>query len=569
MAKTPAPDRAEHPTHRYARSVVAGEIPAGKYIRLACERHLRDLEHGHARGLYFDAKAANRTFRLYERVLRHYKGEHAGQPFKLELWQKFGLGCIYGWKRADGTRRFRQALWLVPRKNGKSTTAAGVGIKALIDDDEPGAEVYSAATKKDQAKIVWNTAVKMIQRAPMLAGSVQVYANSLVYAEQDSSFLPLGADADTLDGLDVHTAVIDELHAHRNRKALDVIDTGTGARRQPLLFIITTAGDDPAGVLTEQVDYARQVLEGVLEDDTLFALLYMLDEGDDWADPKVWAKCNPNLGVSQTVADLERKAVKARAVRGDQASFRQKHLNDMHERLNRAIDVELWKTNGAPFEEAALAGRLAFGGLDLSSKRDLSSFQVLVPPEDLNGVWHVVTRLYMPEDNIDERAREDRAPYRQWQRDGFLTATPGNVIDYEFIERDVLAAADAYDLHEVGFDPYNATGTATRLIGEGISMVEVRQGAKSMGGPTREFLEVLLPARRLNHGNHPGLTWMASNFTIRKDANDNWMPDKATATRRIDGIVATIIALARAQVYLNDADDGRTVYDDGAEVLVI
>ena len=302
-----------HPVVEYMHGVQEGTIPACQLVRLAVERHARDLETGAERGLRFDREAAGYALRFFS-FLRHSKGEWAGQPFALEPWQQFLIWAAFGWKRADGLRRFRTVYEEVPRKNGKTTMLAGLGLYLLTADGEPGAEVYSAATKRDQAKLSWTEAVRMRGASPSLSRMVQHFraSDNLSVEATASKFQPLGADADTMDGLNIHAALIDELHAHRTRAVVDVLNTATGSRRQPLIWEITTAGYDRNSVCYEHHEYSRQVLEGTVEDDSWLAWISTIDEGDDWKDESTWAKANPNLGISVKLDDLRRKAEQAK-----------------------------------------------------------------------------------------------------------------------------------------------------------------------------------------------------------------------------------------------------------------
>ena len=288
----------------YADAVLAGKMPACRLVRQACTRHRRDWDltqqpGGHPTGFTFDLAAVERAVRFFA-CLHHSKGEWAGQPFTLEPWQVFIVGSLLGWKRANGTRRFRTGYLEVPRKNGKSTLLAGLGLYGLVMDREAGAEVYCAATMRDQAKIVWGEAARMRDRSPSLASRVRKFVGSLAVEETHSKMVPLGADADVLDGLNPHVVIIDELHAHRTRAVLDVMDSATGARREPLLVMITTAGTDRTSVCWEQHAYAERVLAGTVEDDSLFCYIATIDEGDDWRERASWIKANPNFGVSRS-----------------------------------------------------------------------------------------------------------------------------------------------------------------------------------------------------------------------------------------------------------------------------
>ena len=470
------------------------------------------------------------------------------------------VGSLFGWKRADGTRRFRVAYNEIPRKNGKSTLAAGIGLYLLIADDEPGAEIYSAATKRDQAKIVWGEAKAMRNATPALKRRIAAGARDLTIEKTRSVFMPLGADADTLDGLNIHAAIIDELHAHKSRVAWDVIDTATGARRQPLLFAITTSGSDPSTVCYEQHDYSVKVLEGVLPDDEWFAYIATIDqadpdvegdEGDDWADPKAWAKANPNLGVSVKLADLERKCRKARHTPSAQNAFMRLHLDVWTEQADRWISIAQWRACARPLDPVTLEGRECFGGLDISSKIDLTAFVLVFPPEDRDDpaqAWDVLSWYWIPGENIIARQRRDRVNYPQWVADGLVEATPGNVIEQSAIFNKIVELGDRYDIRQTGYDNWNAADIGPKLEGEGFELVDMRQGFKTMSGPAKSF-EALVVAARFNHGGNPVLTWMASNLALRRDPNDNYMPDKAKSGSRIDGIVAAIMAIGRAEAF--------------------
>jgi phage terminase large subunit-like protein len=299
-------------------------------VRLACERHLDDLAEGAGRGLRFDLAAARHAIEFFG-FLRHSKGEWAGQTFELAPWQAFIVGALFGWKRNDGLRRFRTAYCAVPRKNGKSSIAAGIGLYLLVADREQGAEVYSAATSRDQARIVFDEAKRMVASSPALRRRVDMLINNLHVAPTNSRFMPLSSDSSTMDGLNVHGAIIDELHAHKTRNVVDVLETATGARRQPLLFEITTAGYDRHSICFEHHDYSLKVLQGIVRDDAWFAVIAGAEEGDDWTDPEVWRKANPNLGRSVKEDDLRRKAEKAIALPGAQNAFRRMHLNEWTE----------------------------------------------------------------------------------------------------------------------------------------------------------------------------------------------------------------------------------------------
>lgn len=535
----------------YAQQVLDGAIPAGRLVRLACERHLRDLETGHQRGLWFDNEAATRAIAFFG-FLRHSKGEWAGRAFELSPWQEFVVGSVFGWKREDGTRRFRTAYNEVPRKNGKSTLSAGVGLYLAFFDNEPGAEVYAAATKRDQARIVWDEARRMVEATPQLRSRISVLTANLHSLATHSKFEPLGADADTLDGLNIHGAIVDELHAHRTRAIVDVLETATGSRRQPLIWYITTAGYDRTSVCWEHHDYSVKVLEGVIEDDRWFAYIATIDPGDDWRDPSAWAKANPNLGVSVKFDDLETKAARAEQVPGQQNAFRRLHLNEWTEQADRWLDMDVWDAGAVPVDPEALRGRPCFAGLDLSSTTDLTAFVAVFPDDD--GGYDVLCRFWCPAEGIRERARRDRVPYDVWAEQGYLTPTEGNVVDYDHIREEIREFAETYQVVEIPYDRWNATQLVTQLMSDGARMVPFGQGFASMAAPTAE-LERLIRGGKLRHGGHPILRWMASNVAVEQDPAGNLKPSKRRSTERIDGIVALIMAIGRAMVHQVPGDE--------------
>jgi phage terminase large subunit-like protein len=534
------------PVTAYAQAVTDGTILTNRLVRLACARHLDDLASAGSRGLRFDPQAAQHAIAFFG-FLRHSKGEWAGQTFTLAPWQAFVVGSLFGWQRADGLRRFRTAYCAVPRKNGKSTLSAGIGLYLLVADGEQGAEVYSAATTRDQARIVFDEAKRMVGSSPALKRRVQVLINNLHVAATASRFMPLSSDASSMDGLNVHGAIIDELHAHKTRGVVDVLDTATGARRQPLLFEITTAGYDRHSICFEHHDYAIKLLEGTLQDDSWFAFIASADEGDDWTDPKVWRKANPSFGLSVKEDDLARKAEKAIALPGAQNAFRRMHLNEWTEQAERWIDLTAWDACSGSVNPEQLRGRPCFGGLDLSTTTDITALAWVFPPEHDDGLWCVLSRYFVPEENLRKRAERDRVPYDLWTRQGFIEATNGNVVDYGAIEQRILADSALFQVKEIAYDPWNATHLALRLQDEGAAMVEFRQGFRSMAAPTRE-LEKLIVSRKLAHGGNPVTRWMAANVAVAQDPAGNLKPAKDKSTERIDGIVALIMAIGRAMV---------------------
>ncbi|KKM86470.1 hypothetical protein LCGC14_1278660 [marine sediment metagenome] len=536
--------------HRYARLALAGKIVVGKWVRLACERHLHDLKTGHGRGIYFDEKAANRAIRFF-RFLKHSKGEWAGQRFDLELWQAFIVGSLFGWKREDGTRRFRQGFTEIARNNGKTTLAAGVGLLLLVADDEPGAEIYTAATKRDQARITHSEATRMVRQSKALRQRVRIFKDNLNIPDTASKYEPLGADANTTSGLNLHGAIVDELHEHKTRDMVDVLETATGSRRQPLIFEITTAGLAGESIYNEHHDYGISILEGTIEDDTWFAYIATMDEGDDWTSRRAWAKANPNLGICVKLDDLRRKCRKAKQIPAAQNVFLRLHANVRTQQITRWIDLATWDANAEVdgrlhvIDEEKLRGRACYGGLDLGAVADLTAWLMVFPWEDNPEEVDILARFWCPEAALKDRHNRYRAQYVQWARMGLLRTTPGNATDYEFVKAAILEDAATFGLVDLNVDRlFQAHQLASDLTEEGLTVVGMGQGFLSMAAPMRTFEEKLL-AGLLHHGGNPVLRWMANNVAVKHDAAGSVKPDKDESQGRIDGIVALVMALDR------------------------
>jgi len=361
------------PTTAYAQAVVAGEIVAGKPVRLACQRHLRDLETGHERGLTFDEKAESRALEYFG-MLCLSEGEFAGKPFTLQPFQKFIVGSLFGWKGDDGYRRFRKAYIEIAKGNGKSPLAAAVGLYALVADGEEGAEIYSAAVTREQAGILWSDAKHMVEASPALSRRVSVNVRNLAVLSTNSYFRPVSSEARSLDGKRVHFALIDELHEHPSAMVVDKMQAGTKGRRQPLIFEITNSGYDRHSVCYQHHDYSIRILEGILDDDGWFAFVCALDEGDDWQDEAVWPKANPNIDVSVTLKYLREQVREAVGMPAKQNIVKRLNFCIWTEQSTRWIDIALWDACRQPIDRESLIGRVCFGGLDLSSTTDISAF---------------------------------------------------------------------------------------------------------------------------------------------------------------------------------------------------
>ena len=502
----------------------------------------------------FDDQAADRAVRFFPRFLRHTKGEHAGQPFNLLPWQADIVRALFGWKRSDGLRKYRRAYVEVPRKNGKSNLAAGIGLYLLFSDGEPGAEVYSAASDRDQAAIVFEAASSMVEESPELLEQSEPYRRSIVIPKSRSSYKVLSSDVKTKHGLNAHGIIFDELHTQPNRDLWDVLTTSTGSRRQPLTFSITTAGFDRHSICWEIHDYAVKIQDGIIDDPEFLPVIFAAPDDADWTDPAVWALANPSLDVTISREYLEAECNRAQETPGYVNTFRRLHLNQWTESSSRWLDLGAWNECGEPIDPAELEGESCWGGLDLSTTTDLSAL-VLVFPRDPG--YAVLAWFWVPEETMRLRSRRDRVPYDIWAREGYIEATEGNVVDYDFIREKINSLGAQYRIQQIGFDPWNATSLVNDLMADGAKMVAVRQGYASLTAPSKE-LEKLVVARELFHGDNPVLRWCAANVVVQQDPAGNLKPSKDKSTERIDGIVALVIALSRAI----DGDETGNVYDE-------
>ena len=556
-----------HPAEQYARDVISGKIPACWWVRMACERHVHDLKHARERGFVFDPAEGQYVLDFIGQ-LRHSKGKWGrgqGEHIRLEPWQQFIVWVTFGWKRDHsrrwveknsdgsvqdmrGTRRFRTVYLEVARKNGKSTMSAGLGLLLAFADGEPGAEVYSAATKRDQARIVHKEAIRMVRKNRGLKKHINIVKDNLSIEATASKYEPLGADSDSTDGLNVHAAVCDELHAWKSREMWDVLETATGSREQPMIIAITTAGIDRRSVCYEKHEYTRKVLEGWSDgsfvDDTWFGMIFTLDDGDDWRDEKVWIKANPNLGVSKFFDDMRMKARRAEQMTSALNNFLRRELNVWVQGAVKWMNMEQWRKCAGDVPALELVQRLkgmtSYGGLDLSSTGDITAFVMVFLDEDDNV--YVLCRFWIPEDNMLIRSRDDGVHYQKWVDEGYIEATPGNVIDYDFIFEQIERDAEMFDIDQVAFDRWGAARVVQTLQNKGMTMVQFGQGFASMSPPMKDLERVVLKGQ-LRHGNNPVLTWMADNLVARVDPAGNIKPDKEKSREKIDGIVALIMAL--------------------------
>ena len=507
----------------------------------------------------FNHKAAERAVNFFERLLSHTKGrEYAGKPFILASWQKQIVSELFGTLKRDGNRQYSTAYIEIPKKNGKSELAAGIALYGLFMDDEPGAEIYSAAATRDQAGIVFRIAAQMVRNNPDLNKLATIITSTkTIFLKSDlgSFYKAISADAGTQDGINPHFVIFDELHRQKKKDLWDVLTMGSDTRVQPLLFAITTAGIQGESPLCwDQHEYARQVKEGIFKDSSFYPVIYALGEADDWKHegrpakgnkrPTGWFKANPALGDFLSLERVRKAAQKAARIPSEQNSFRRFRLDQWVAQESRWIDLSDWNACGAPFNPNDLLGKKCWAGLDLSTNRDVTAFLQAFPIDD--EIFFKVD-FWLPEHEIEERSRRDRVPYDLWAKQGLIHLTPGNAIDYDFVKKTITDAGELYDIQEIAYDPFNASQLCLQLAGEGFVVVPFRQGFLSMNPASKEF-ERLVLGRKIRHGGNPVLNWMMDCTRVLQDPAGNIKPvkpDRQKTGKRIDGIVTGIMAVRR------------------------
>jgi len=497
----------------------------------------------------FDVDAAENAIGFFHDHLCLIEGEKAGQPFFLEPWQKCIVANLFGWKRPNGTRRYRESFIFVPRKNGKTPFVAGLVNYVAYCDQEPGAQIYAAAGEREQAALTYRHAAGMIARNPELAKRARTYRTfkSIEYYNGDCIFKALSADADTKHGLNAHLVVNDELHIQKNRDLVDTLETSTASRVQPMIVHITTAGFDKHSICYEKYDYACKVRDGIIDDPKFFPVLFEAGEDDDWTQEETWRKANPNLGVSVSLDYLKSACKEAQDIPAKENTFKRLHLNIWTEQETRWLSMQKWAACDEKYDEADLVGKPCFAGLDLSSNKDITGFVMLF---DVGNRYVAVPRFWIPRDNAHDREKRDQVPYSVWARQGFLTMTDGNVIDYNYVLDDIMKDFEKFDVRGVAFDRFGFEAVRQRFVNAGVSedkFVSFGQGYVSMSPPMKE-LEKLVLEGALIHNDNPVLNWMASNVAVVQDPAGNVKTDKSKSIEKIDGIVATIMALGLAMV---------------------
>jgi phage terminase large subunit-like protein len=532
---------------KYALNVISKKIPAGKHVIAACQRQLDDLKRWNTKDspFLFDKRKANVVCEFIE-LLPHIKGPKSGQLIELEPWQIFILTTIFGWIRPDGYRRFRRAYVEVPRGNGKSAMSSGLSLYMLCADNEGGAEIYSFATTRQQAKIVFGDAQNMARRSPGLraAFGVEINAHNINVLKSMSKFEALSAEGSTLDGLNTHFACIDELHAHKTRAVYDVVETSIGKRAQSLLWVITTAGSNRAGICYEVRSFVLKVLNRTATDESQFGIVYGLDDEDDWTKEHSLIKANPNWKISVMPEILVPLQTKAKDTASATNNFLTKHLNEWVNADSAWMQMRAWDACGDPtLNQEMFLGEPAWIALDLASKVDIAA-KVAIHKRMINGEEHFYCfgQYYLPRETVD---RGENSQYQGWEIEGLLTVTEGAVIDFAVIEDDLIQDCSRFEVVEIPYDPFQATQLSTRMMAQGLPMVEVRPSVLNFSEPMKQ-VEALVLQKRLHHNGDPAMTWMMSNVVAALDHKDNIYPRRERPENKIDGVVALIMAMGRA-----------------------
>jgi phage terminase large subunit-like protein len=513
-----------------------------------------------AKTSHYDKARADYVVSFIE-CLCHTKGRWAGKPFILMPWQERIIRDVFGILKPDGHRQFSTAYIEIPKKNGKSELAAAIALYLLFGDGEASPEVYGAAADRAQASIVMDVASQMVRLTPALERRSKILtANKRIACRTNNGFYQvLSAEVGTKHGLNVSGLVLDEVHAQPNRKLYDVLTKGSGdAREQPLYFLITTAGTDTNSICYELHQKAEDIIEGRKNDPTFYPVIYGAGMDEDWTDPKVWKKANPSLGETITMDKVRAACESAKQNPGEENSFRQLRLNQWVKQSVRWMPMDKWDACAFPADPEDLEGRVCYGGLDLSSTTDLTSFCLVFPPEEDDEPYYILPYFWLPEDTLTLRVNRDHVPYDVWERQGYIQTTEGNVVHYAFIEKFIEKLGEKYNIREIAFDRWGAVQMVQNLEGMGFTVVPMGQGFASMSPPTKELMKLTLE-KKLAHGGHPVLRWNMDNIFIRTDPAGNIKADKAKSTEKIDGAIACIMALDRAIRCGNDTSE--SVYD--------
>lgn len=536
---------------KYARDCVSGKILVNKWVKLACKKHLQMLkaQKRDDYAYYYDSEAAEKACKFVE-LMPHTKGKWAREKklLTLEPWQKFFVCSIFGWKRKkDGLRLYRRALLWVPRKNGKSALAAAIGLYMFVADGEFGSEVYSGATTEKQAWEVFRPAKLMAKRQEEFREyyDINVNASNMNVEDDESRFEPLIGNPG--DGASPHCAIIDEYHEHDTDRLVDTMETGMGAREHPLLLMITTAGDNIAGPCYQMQMTSEKILDELIEEPSTFALIYGIDEDDDWKDPKSLRKANPNFGISVSEDYLLTQLQRAMNDPRKQSTFKTKHLNVWVGSRNAYYNVEKWKACSQDINIEQYFGKQCYIGMDLASRDDIASVVILIPDGLKDGKPHyaMFSKNYLPEDKAFSVEY-----YTTWAKMDLLELTDGEIIDFNEIKDDILELCSNFEVKELAYDPFQATMLVSELMEEGVPVIEMRATHLNFSEPMKE-IDALSRTKRITHNGDPVFNWMISNVTAKPDKKDNVYPTKEVPENKIDGPVALMMALNRAM----EADD--------------
>lgn len=547
---------------KYAKQVASKKLVAGKFIRIICQQFLDDLKKKDFKYKFDKEKAENAID--FIQTFRHTKGEYARQKllFVLEPWQQFIVANLFGWVNKDGYRRYNKLYLEVARKNGKTMLAAAIALVAFFLDGEEGPELYFGATSKDQSDVAYGQTTQIIEKSPFLYKKCKIYNSTkkTLYPGKNGIIRNISSDSKTADGLNPTVAVVDEYHEHKTNKLLGVLQSGMGARKQPLTLITTTAGDDlMKPCYKEERELCVNILEGRVNVENIFPVIYELDEPDkEWTNPKMWVKANPNLGVSVETDFLLKEITEALSSPSKQNGVKTKNLNVWCNSATAWINPEDWKKANAPHDINDFKHRRCYLGLDLSNKLDLTCIAILFPPLQGETNYHLFMKFYLPEEGIDIKSKQDNVSYRQWADDGYLTLTPGEVVDYKFVEEDIKRIAEEFEVVAVAYDPWRAQEITANLEDAGINMIKFDQSLKNMAEPSATF-EALVKQGHIQHGGNPILEWNVHCTVIKTDPNGNFKPLKPArgSGKRIDGVVATVMAIALANSNLEPT------YNDG------